>query len=151
MVKPTPLKQPPSQERLKLSNPNTLMPLEKLILLINSDDHHDHAKHEFIKTALPYCHAPKALEAPKVFVVKHLKTAAQMLAMQRRIMASMCAGECSPTHGRALIESLAIMIRCLDTTALEDRLEQVEANAESGRPVLTIVNAVDDDDTDEAS
>jgi hypothetical protein len=146
MVKPTPMKPRESAERLKLSNPNTLMPLEKLILLINSDDHHDHAKHEFIKTALPYCHAPKAMEAPRTFNVKGLKTASQMLKLQQTIMASMCAGECSPTHGRALIESLAIMIRCLDVSTLEDRLEQVEANSESGRPMLTIVNAVDDDD-----
>jgi hypothetical protein len=50
-----------------------------------------------------------------------------------------------------LFESLAIMIRCLDTTELEDRLEQVEENAASGRPVLTVVNAIDDDDDDEAS
>ena len=102
-MKPTPLNQPLSPERLRLSNPNTLLPLEKLILMINSDQHNDHARHEFIKTALPYCHAPKALEAPTTFNVKGLKTAAQMLDMQRRLMTSMCEGKTNPAYGRALI------------------------------------------------
>jgi hypothetical protein len=48
-----------------------------------------------------------------------------------------------------LVESLAVMIRSLDTTVLEDRLEAVEAQANSGtigRPVLAINNMPDEDD-----
>jgi hypothetical protein len=141
----------PSAERIKLSDPNLLQPLEKLLLIINDPRMHQEDYIEAITLALPYCHRPKSAEPPAMFDFSRLRTAAQMLGAQRKIMRSVGEGRTDAALGRQLIESLAIMIRCLDTTALEDRLEQVEANAESGRPVLTLVNAVDDDDTDEAS
>jgi hypothetical protein len=61
-----------------------------------------------------------------------------MLTAQRKVMRSIGAGTIPAVLGKMMIESLAVMIRSLDTTILEDRLEAVEANAE-GRPVLTVI------------
>jgi hypothetical protein len=70
-----------------------------------------------------------------------------MLAAQRNIMKSVGEGKTAPQTGKMLVESLAVMIRCLDTTILEDRLEQVEAQANAaatGRPTLAYPPPDDD-------
>ena len=135
----------PSAERIKLSDPNLILPLEKLLLIINDPHKHHEDYIEAITLALPYCHRPKSAEPPAMFDFSRLRTATQMLAAQRKIMQSVGEGRTDAALGRQLIESIAIMIRCLDTTILEDRLEEVERNAQSGKPVLMVVNAVDDD------
>jgi hypothetical protein len=140
MADPTKLQKPPSSERLKLQDPNLILPLEWLLLRINDGDYtNPFAKHELVKTALPYCHAPKVAEPPPNFDFSNLRTAEQMMAAQRQVMASVGAGKTTPQTGKTLVEALAVMIKCLDVTTLEDRLEQVEAQvsaAATGRPTL---------------
>jgi hypothetical protein len=119
-----------------------LTPLERLLLEINDPMTTDKDRWRAIELALPYCHAPKA-DNPAHFEFGELRTAKEMLAAQRRIMKSVGEGKTPPQIGKMLVESLAVMIRCLDTTNLEDRLEAVEAQTNSGtmgRPVLAINN-----------
>jgi hypothetical protein len=148
MADPTKLQKPPSAERLKLQDPNLIQPLEWLLLRINDGDYsNSHAKHELVKTALPYCHVPKVAEPPPNFDFSNLRTAEQMMAAQRMVMASVGEGRTTPQTAKTIIESLSLMIRCLDTTVLEDRLEQVEAQtsaAATGRPTLAYPPPDDD-------
>jgi hypothetical protein len=139
------MRPPPSADRLKLANPNLLQPLEKLLLMINSDTIDNYQRHEFIKTALPYCHAPKSSEPPVNFNFGHLKTAAEMLAAQGRVMKSMSEGFTPVQTGRAMIEALAIMIRSLDVTTLEDRLEQAEERARLNKAQPVSLRIIEED------
>jgi hypothetical protein len=140
MADPTKLQPPPSAERLKLQTPNLITPLEWLLLRINDGDYtNPRGKHEFVKSALPYCHVPKQAEPPPNFDFSNLRTAEQMMAAQRQVMKSVGEGRTTPQTGKTMVEALAVMIKCLDVTTLEDRLEQVEAQASAaatGKPTL---------------
>jgi hypothetical protein len=140
MAAPRTLQKPPGGDRLKLQDPNLLQPLELLLLWSNDfTTYNTERRLEFVKTALPYCHVPKAAEPPPSFDFSNLRTAEQMMAAQRTVMKSVGEGRTTPQTGKTMVEALAVMIKCLDVTTLEDRLEQVEAQASAaatGRPTL---------------
>jgi hypothetical protein len=115
-------------------------PLTRLLVIMHSPNVPEVVQVRAAELALPFYHS---VPTP-AFDLTRLRTAEQMLEAQRRIMRSIGDGTTPASLGKQLIESLAIMIRSLDTTVLEDRLEAAEARAnagDGGRPQLTVINS----------
>jgi hypothetical protein len=103
-------------------------PLTRLLVIMHSPNVPEVVQVKAAELALPFYHQ---VPTP-AFDLTRLRTAAEMLAAQRKIMKSVGEGRTPAALGKQLVESLAIMIRSLDTTELEDRLEAVEARAMHG-------------------
>jgi hypothetical protein len=136
---------PPSADKLKLADRNLLSPLEKLLLIINDGESDLDDVLNACRYALPYCHAPKETEEIVIPALGHLRDAASILAAQRRVARAIEAGTLTVSVGRDLISTLAIILKSYEATALEDRLEQVEAELSnrrtvSDRPSLVIID-----------
>jgi hypothetical protein len=150
MVDPTSLNKnkPPTADKLKLADPNLLTPLEWLLLQINSwDQTNPHWKAKCVELALPYCHVPKSSEPPATFNFNGLRTAAQMLEAQRKVLRSVGEGKTPAALGKTLIESLSLMLRSFESVELEDRLAAVEERTfvTEGRPTLTVIGAPEEE------
>jgi hypothetical protein len=151
MVQPTPLRPPPSPERRRLRDPNLLLPLEMLLLQINDPNLHPLERMDAIQAALPYCHHVKGPEPPVNFSVNGLRDAGEIMQMQRKIARAMCRGEVSPATAKAMIETLAVMVRTLDATEFEQQLAALEADEavvrfEGPAPVRIIEVPSEDDE-----
>jgi hypothetical protein len=124
--------------------------LERLLLEMNDPLTSLADQRRALELALPYCHAPKAADTPATFNINALKTADEMVEAQRKIFKSMSAGKTPIALGKMMIESLAVMIKSLDISALEDTLDQMRNvvatnRTRSARP-FTIIDGGQVDD-----
>ena len=123
-----------------------LTPLERLLIEINDPYTTTADRWRAMELAMPYCHAPKSAEPSANFEFGNLRTASQILAAQRKVMIAVGKGTLPAALGKMMIDSLRSMIESFAATTLESRLEEVEHNAQGGRPQLTVVHTTDDDD-----
>jgi hypothetical protein len=132
-----------------------LMPLERLLLEMNDPLTPLSEQRRALELALPYCHAPKAAEAPAAFDLSKLKTAAQMLNAQRRIMKSVGEGKTPVALGKMMIDSITSMLKALAYVEFEARVEAHEARAKlnggAGPRLVVYPGGVDDDDEEPAA
>jgi hypothetical protein len=159
---PSPAQQLATAKRVHAKNNPTvpfLPVLAKLLVMIN-DPYTDHrAIVQAAELLLPHYHPLPAVPLPTTIELPPLTGgASSILRAQELVTSAIADGRLEPGAGQALMQSLAIMIRSLDVTTLEDRLEQAEERARlaKGQPVPFRVIEKDEDlpnghDRDEAS
>jgi hypothetical protein len=123
-----------------------LPPLARLLVIANDERQAPMIMASAARDALPYFHRRlEDVPACAIPPLGSLKDAASILAAQRRVARAIEAGTLPVSVGRDLISTLAVMLKSYEATALEDRLEQVEAElsnrrAVDGHPQLLVID-----------
>jgi hypothetical protein len=158
---PTPEQQLAMAKRIHCqANPTRpfLPVLARLLVMLNDPFIDPRVIVQAAELLLPYYHPSPAVPLPTSIELPKLISASAILLAQRLVTEAMAENRLDPHAGQALMQSFAIMIRSLDVTTLEDRLEQAEERARMarGQPVPFRVIEKDEDlpnghDRDEAS
>jgi hypothetical protein len=124
-----------------------IAPLTLMLLTLNDSENDFATRFTAAKEAAPYFHR-KVPDRPLNLNLGSCNTAAKILKAQRLVIAAMGRGEIVPAEGRQLIEALAVMVRTLEATTLEQQLQAEEeaapplspAAARQRRPSLVVIN-----------